>query len=899
MTSPSVEVQGEAVCGSRGSCCGLVAPSSAALVLTVRLPPDAKPGEVLRTRLPPSANLPEMTFEVPSGACTTVTVRTPLPLCKIDTAVKGGAAEQPTEISHVTAGSVQPALPDRQRRAFQSAFDAFTTICLLALAIIAVAVGLIYGAAWLVTFPLRVPYRAAHAFLDRCWSEQRPVAQLSGWARVQRALLHDILPASLLVSLVAVALPLIGAGALVLLPPIMLVFLPAAELLMAAGAKQAIMRYMFPSLPFSLLYKHVLPAPVGTKLFDSSLRSRPRDTAGRQILRHSQLSRVELREGAMLDGRESVVPLRRVMAGGPLAAAASGPAEAAEAAEVLIVPTLDDNYCYILVDRTAPPPFPLAFVDPSDPEAVFAALESAALGPGAVKPVAIFTTHHHWDHAGGNAEMLKRPGFEGMRVYGGKDDSVQACTHWMADGDVVHVGPALAVRAIGGACFHTRGSLMFAIDSPTPALFTGDVAFCGSCGANFEGSVCEVARGHATLWRSCVAQAGRVCADRWLLFPGHEVALPMLHALRESVEDEAGPARSVLTPGGPATCRLEATVEAAGALRRCKPPQPCVPHVLADEVHTNLSFVPLRGAAAELTMAFRQSLLPTSLPADGDGAGGVLGGGEPSGAAAALHVPWTDADGAVALPPAPPDGEGEGRTGGILALCRGLFAREGRYEECVDRESSSSGGGAPTDAAAVFAESPGCLPAATVEAYFAPDEEEAALVEAAVTAAEVKEAFKLVSAFAFVPPHLHIGLVEQLLTCRHLQPAPLDEDEWRQLLCALEPLLTRERAIGPDRFCEALRLDKAASRSAAAHAGWCGLGASCGGGGRAGAMRTPPFASSGSELWGAGFRRLFPARACRRAARVAAAGETAAGDGDHEQDQKAQPAGEATRHDAA
>ncbi|EOD07500.1 hypothetical protein EMIHUDRAFT_218459 [Emiliania huxleyi CCMP1516] len=836
MTSPSVEVQGEAVCGSRGSCCGLVAPSSAALVLTVRLPPDAKPGEVLRTRLPPSANLPEMTFEVPSGACTTVTVRTPLPLCKIDTAVKGGAAEQPTEISHVTAGSVQPALPDRQRRAFQSAFDAFTTICLLALAIIAVAVGLIYGAAWLVTFPLRVPYRAAHAFLDRCWSEQRPVAQLSGWARVQRALLHDILPASLLVSLVAVALPLIGAGALVLLPPIMLVFLPAAELLMAAGAKQAIMRYMFPSLPFSLLYKHVLPAPVGTKLFDSSLRSRPRDTAGRQILRHSQLSRVELREGAMLDGRES---------------------------------------------------------------AVFAALESAALGPGAVKPVAIFTTHHHWDHAGGNAEMLKRPGFEGMRVYGGKDDSVQACTHWMADGDVVHVGPALAVRAIGGACFHTRGSLMFAIDSPTPALFTGDVAFCGSCGANFEGSVCEVARGHATLWRSCVAQAGRVCADRWLLFPGHEVALPMLHALRESVEDEAGPARSVLTPGGPATCRLEATVEAAGALRRCKPPQPCVPHVLADEVHTNLSFVPLRGAAAELTMAFRQSLLPTSLPADGDGAGGVLGGGEPSGAAAALHVPWTDADGAVALPPAPPDGEGEGRTGGILALCRGLFAREGRYEECVDRESSSSGGGAPTDAAAVFAESPGCLPAATVEAYFAPDEEEAALVEAAVTAAEVKEAFKLVSAFAFVPPHLHIGLVEQLLTCRHLQPAPLDEDEWRQLLCALEPLLTRERAIGPDRFCEALRLDKAASRSAAAHAGWCGLGASCGGGGRAGAMRTPPFASSGSELWGAGFRRLFPARACRRAARVAAAGETAAGDGDHEQDQKAQPAGEATRHDAA
>ena len=77
-----------------------------------------------------------------------------------------------------------------------------------------------------------------------------------------------------------------------------------------------------------------------------------------------------------------------------------------------------------------PPPFPLAFVDPSDPEAVFAALESAALGPGAVKPVAIFTTHHHWDHAGGNRALAKH--FPQLKIYGGRDDCVAGCTRRVA-----------------------------------------------------------------------------------------------------------------------------------------------------------------------------------------------------------------------------------------------------------------------------------------------------------------------------------------------------------------------------------------------------------------------------------------------------------------------------------
>ena len=38
----------------------------------------------------------------------------------------------------------------------------------------------------------------------------------------------------------------------------------------------------------------------------------------------------------------------------------------------------------------------------------------------------VLTTHHHYDHAGGNAEMVKQ--VPGIKVYGGRIDNVAACT---------------------------------------------------------------------------------------------------------------------------------------------------------------------------------------------------------------------------------------------------------------------------------------------------------------------------------------------------------------------------------------------------------------------------------------------------------------------------------------
>ena len=456
---------------------------------------------------------------------------------------------------------------------------------------------------------------------------------------------------------------------------------------------------------------------------------------------------------------------------------------------------------------------------------------------------------------------------------------------------------------------------MFALDGPTPALFSGDVAFCSMCGANFEGTVCEIARAFATLWRGCCvsnhssAEGASAAADRWLLFPGHEVGVHTLSALRDSVESDGDAARSVFTPGGGSFERLEAMAEAARTLRRCKPPQPIVPHRLADELQNNLSFLPLRGAAAELTMACRQALLrspllPPRLPPDaapaiapataiGDAAAEDGDEGEGGAEAAAelgslYHVPWVDADGKLALyspPPPPPSG---GCMDCATSLCRSLFSRRSKAgsEGGDDADGDDAEGLGVRDASAVDAsetdasETDGSeadadyfsrcryLPPASVDAYFAkPDEEASALLEVAVTATEVKEAFKLMSAFAFVPPYLHVNLLERLLTCRWLQPVPLSADEWHELRNTLEPFLTRERTIGFARFCEALQLD--AGAGAASH-GRCGRGAGSSSA-RAQAMRKPPPPAPGDDVWSTGFRRLFPGQTRRRTSKIPSA----------------------------
>ena len=65
---------------------------------------------------------------------------------------------------------------------------------------------------------------------------------------------------------------------------------------------------------------------------------------------------------------------------------------------IVPVPVRSDNYAYLLIDETSNKS---AVIDPYDVSKV----EAAAAKEG-VSLEAIITTHHHDDHAGGNAEFV-------------------------------------------------------------------------------------------------------------------------------------------------------------------------------------------------------------------------------------------------------------------------------------------------------------------------------------------------------------------------------------------------------------------------------------------------------------------------------------------------------------
>lgn len=66
--------------------------------------------------------------------------------------------------------------------------------------------------------------------------------------------------------------------------------------------------------------------------------------------------------------------------------------------KIIPVPVRDDNYAYLLIDEASKT---AAAVDPYDVTKVAAAAEA-----NDVQIVAGITTHHHYDHAGGNQVNL-------------------------------------------------------------------------------------------------------------------------------------------------------------------------------------------------------------------------------------------------------------------------------------------------------------------------------------------------------------------------------------------------------------------------------------------------------------------------------------------------------------
>jgi hydroxyacylglutathione hydrolase len=158
--------------------------------------------------------------------------------------------------------------------------------------------------------------------------------------------------------------------------------------------------------------------------------------------------------------------------------------------DVITVPTLEDNFAYILRDRETGA---AACVDPAEPEKVL-----KVAGEKGLQIQALLCTHRHWDHSGGNAAMAKA--VSSLHVLGGKEEQdMPAVTHPMGDGDEYRLG-ALTIKALHTPC-HTMGHVIYFV-SPSegskvtgaPVVFTGDTLFVGGCGKFFEGGAADMHR---------------------------------------------------------------------------------------------------------------------------------------------------------------------------------------------------------------------------------------------------------------------------------------------------------------------------------------------------------------------------------------------------------------------
>jgi len=160
--------------------------------------------------------------------------------------------------------------------------------------------------------------------------------------------------------------------------------------------------------------------------------------------------------------------------------------------DIYRIPVLTDNYIFLLHD---PVRQSAAVVDPAEAQPVLEELKKLGATLGA-----IFNTHHHGDHVGGNRALLAE--FPEAVVYGGAEDRgrIPGQQVFLQEGDRIEWGdrPATVLFVPG----HTRAHIAYYFPaqasqhdlSPQEGghLFCGDTLFAGGCGRLFEGTPAQM-----------------------------------------------------------------------------------------------------------------------------------------------------------------------------------------------------------------------------------------------------------------------------------------------------------------------------------------------------------------------------------------------------------------------
>ncbi|MEE8150677.1 MAG: hydroxyacylglutathione hydrolase [Nitrosomonadaceae bacterium] len=175
---------------------------------------------------------------------------------------------------------------------------------------------------------------------------------------------------------------------------------------------------------------------------------------------------------------------------------------------IIPVSAFTDNYIWIIRDQHH-----AAVVDPGDAAPVLAFLRRENL-----KLVAILNTHHHNDHVGGNAALLRE---FSIPVYGPGNESIPTVTHCLKEGDSIQLAELSLGFSVLDIPGHTAGHIAY---YGANLLFCGDTLFACGCGRLFEGTAQQMYTSLQKLAK---------LPDATSVYCGHEYTLANIHFAKE------------------------------------------------------------------------------------------------------------------------------------------------------------------------------------------------------------------------------------------------------------------------------------------------------------------------------------------------------------------------------